>query len=88
MFFILTPYRLVLKTNLVLTTATSIVIKYKGPYYESGQWTATAELKDAVFEISDTLIDRKGTYKMQVIAVIDGEIKRSTFTSVYFGKSL
>lgn len=88
MYFILTPYRLVLKTNLTLSAATSIVIKYKGPYYESGEWVATAEGKNAIFEISDTLIDRKGGYKLQVVAEIAGEIKRSTFATAYFAKPL
>lgn len=86
MFFILTPYRLVLKTNLLLSTATSLVIKYTGPYYESGEWLATADGKDAVFNISETLIDRRGTYKFHLEAEIAGEPKRSSFVSVTFLK--
>lgn len=83
-FFINTPYRLVIRTNIDLSSATSITVKYNGPYYEAGEWPATAEVKNAIVNINDTLIDRRGTYKIQVITEIDGDINRSSFASINF----
>lgn len=88
MFFILTPYRLTVKSNLTLTSATSLVINYKGPYKEDGTWAPTADGQNAVFEISDTLIDRRGTYKCQLEAIIGGVLKRSSFFNITFERPL
>ena len=88
MYFILTAYRLKLTTNLDLSGATSLTIKYSGPFYTSGEWTATADGKTAYYDISDTLIDRTGIYKMQLVAVIDGQTKRTNIISATFEKPL
>ena len=86
MYFILTPYKLVVKTNIVLTAATELTIVREDPFYDNPQqWTATANGKNAEFDISETEISRRGTYKMQLVAVIDGLTRRSSnFFSVTF----
>lgn len=89
MYWILTPYRLIVRTNIDLSTASSLTILTDDPIYENQHsWTATADGKNAYFDISETEIERKGTYKMQLIAVIDGVTRRSNnYFSVTFEKS-
>lgn len=86
MYFILTPYKLVVKTNIDLTTATSLTIVREDPFYNNPQqWTATANGKNAEFDIDENEIPRRGTYKMQLIADFSGTIRRSAnFFSVTF----
>ena len=88
MFFILTPYTLTVQTNLDLSTATSLVINYRGSYREAGSWIPTASGNNAVLNISDTLIDRRGTYRIQLEATIGGLLRRSSFASITFEKPL
>lgn len=88
MHFINTAYRLKINTNLDLSGATSLIIKYTGPFYTSGEWVATADGKIAYFDITDLTIDRTGIYKMQLVAVIDGQTKRTGFISATFEKPL
>lgn len=90
MYFILTKYRLIVRTNIDLSTASSLKILTDDPYYENThEWTAMASGKNAYFDISETEIERRGTYKMQLIAVIDGVTRRSRdYFSVTFEKSI
>lgn len=84
MFYILTPYKLTLRTNLDLSTATSLIIKYIAPYRQTGQWTAAAEGNNATFDIGSSTIDKHGSYKVRVEAVIDGLLRRSSDATIYF----
>lgn len=76
-----TPYTVILKSNIDLSAATDLEVHFCGPYYWHGIWSATANLKDAVFDIN---IPRAGTYKMQLEVTIDGNVRRSNFFSVNF----
>lgn len=89
MYFILTQYRLTVRTNIDLSMATELKIIHDDPYYENNnEWIATADGKNAYFDISDTEIARRGKYNMQLIAVIDGVTRRSRdYFSVTFEKS-
>lgn len=84
MYFTNTAYRLRIDSNLNLAAATSLVINFTAPYDTPGQWTATPEGKTAYYDIPDTLIDRKGLYKMQLVAVIDGNTRRSNVIGITF----
>lgn len=87
--FINTPYKLTIKTNLDLTTATSIIIFHDDPVYNNhSQWTGTADKKNVVFNIDENDIPRKGTYTFQVEAVIGGLTRRTGFGQVTFEKSM
>lgn len=83
-YFINTPYRLVVRTNIDLSAATDLVIQYRTPYGRNGEWVANAEGNNAVFNIGSSNITQRGTYKMQVEAVIDGSVRRSSFASLTF----
>lgn len=87
MYFVDTAYRIKIKTNIDLTTASSVVIEYSGPFYTSGEWAATVTGKSAY---KDVVIDpeRPGIYRMQLVAVIDGDTRRTDIFSVTFERNL
>jgi hypothetical protein len=89
MFFINTPYTLTFKGNLDLTDADSITIYHDDPIYNNtSQWSATAVNKNIYFSISETDINRRGTYTFQVVAVIGGLTRRTGYARITFEKSI
>lgn len=85
MYFINTDYTLRIKTNLNLSAATELVINYTGPFKDPGQWSATADGKDAVYDLTVT---RPGIYKMQLVAVIGGLTRRTGYISATFERPI
>jgi len=86
--FVNTPYRFEIKVSGShadpapdLTTASSLEIEFEGP--QSGSWSAVAIYNPAnkqstvLYEIGAATITVAGNYEFQVVAVINGIIRRS-----------
>jgi hypothetical protein len=87
-YFINTPYRLIIKTNFTLTDATSLVIEYRGPGSVTGNWTAKPDVTDAYFDIGSSTVTKAGTYKLQIVAEVDGVTRRSGIVQAVFATPL
>lgn len=84
-----TPYNLTIPTNLDLSTATSLILRYTTSKRTSGEWIPTANGFIANFQITDTtVLGSTVVYTLQLIAVIGGVTKRSNFMRLTFEKPL
>lgn len=88
MFFTHTSYRIIIKTNLDLTTASSLTIEYRGPDGVTGNWTAKADLKSAFYDTTTSSITEPGLYKFQLVAVINGNTRRGDIVQESFATPL
>lgn len=100
-YFINTPYRLTInvkgsQSNPApnLSTASSVTIEYEGPGNISGSWPAVAvynpagKVSTVLYEIGASTITQVGTYKFQVVAVINSVTRRSGIGEAKFIETL
>lgn len=61
-----------LQTGIDLSGAASPKIKYRKSNGVTGEWTATIDGNDLVYETSNSDLDRKGVWRLQAFCTIGG----------------
>lgn len=77
-----------LLTGIDLSSATSPKIMYEKPNGVTGEWTATVDGTDLIYETSNTDLDRKGVWKFQAYVLIGGLNKLGKIAKVTIDERL